>query len=493
MEVKTLQQILYNEQLLNVTPTGYFGALTRAAVIEYQRENGLPTTGFVGPLTRARLLITQSSTNTMVSQTASSSPTFTRNLFYGSSSRDVKTLQQILFNEQLLNVTPTGYFGALTRAAVIEYQRENGLPTTGFVGPLTLSKLNAINIDQTGARSSGGSSGPITAAVCGLGALFNSTTGQHCAPVTTYSGNVSYNSGGSNVSTTQTPPVNNPSQAMSGNGSTGSSQPVTNQESAISTTPVLLTELRFSSTTLSAPGWIFGAQHGGAISVQPTSAPDSSTTVVDALVGSYPVPTGGNYIWANYNIASLDTEDIYIEFWAKMPGVKEGLKFLKIFGKRSATPPNYANTTIGTNYNGGDYGSIPQVGFGDGTGLINDTQNPINLNGNYPKWIGRSYGTASVQTPQMGSFSSADWGTSWHHFRVHIKFNSGTTAQNEVQNGQVYLEIDGKVYANATGLYNRNPANGPIQTIDFFGWAQTETKPFQVWYDDIRISTGGFL
>ena len=58
--------------------------------------------------------------------------------------------------------------------------------------------------------------------------------------------------------------------------------------------------------------------------------------------------------------------------------------------------------------------------------------------------------------------------------------------------GEYYLEVDGKVYVNATGLYNRNPANGPIKRIAFFGWAQTETQPFQLWYDDIRISTGGF-
>ncbi len=255
---------------------------------------------------------------------------------------------------------------------------------------------------------------------------------------------------------------------------------------------VTLTQVQFNSTTLSAPGWGFGAQRGGSISVQPTSSANLGAPTGNALVGSYPAPgAGGQYIWANYNVSSLDTEDIYIEFWAKLPGAKEGCKFLKIFGER-LTSTNYADTTIFTNYNGGDYGAIGQVSFGDGTSLTNDSQHAINLNGNFPAWIGRSYGIASVQTPQMSDFSSADWGTGWHHFRVHVKFNSGTTAQNEVPDGEVYLEIDGKVYVNATGLYNRNPANGPIAYIEFFGWAQTETQPFQLWYDDIRISTGGF-
>ncbi len=258
---------------------------------------------------------------------------------------------------------------------------------------------------------------------------------------------------------------------------------------------VTLTELKFNSTTLTAPpGWTIGAQHGGTISVQPTSSPDASGNTVYALEGSYPVPAplGKEYMWANYDVAALNTEDVYIEFWAKMPGPKQGCKFVKIFG-RNLTQGNYADPTIGTDYTGVDFGAIRQIGFGDGSNLANDSQNVININGTNPQWIGRSYGTASLQTPAMSTFSSADWGTGWHHFRIHVKFNTGTTTQNEVPDGEVYLEIDGKVYADATALYNRNPANGPIQSVGFFGWAQSESHAFQVWYDDIRISTGGFL
>ena len=254
----------------------------------------------------------------------------------------------------------------------------------------------------------------------------------------------------------------------------------------------LLTELKFNSTTLSAPGWGFGAQHGGAISVQQTPGPTSGP--VYALVGSYPAPgLGGQFIWADYTVAALNTEDLYIEFWAQMPGVKEGCKFLKIFGVHPMGTNSYADMTFATNYAGGDYGALRQVTFGDGTAIPSDGQNAINLDGSYPTWIGRSYGTASVQTPQMHTFSSADWGSGWHHFRVHLKFNSGTSSQNEVPDGEVYLEIDGKVYVNATGLYNRNPANGPIDRVEFFGWAQSEPQPFRVVFSDIRISTGGFI
>jgi hypothetical protein len=274
-------------------------------------------------------------------------------------------------------------------------------------------------------------------------------------------------------------------------------------------TPQLLTELKFdaatpmatsalstpaaSIATLSPPGWTFTTVKGASLGVESTASPTVTGANVNALEGSYPVAgAGSQYIMVNYNLESLHAEDIYIEFWAKMPGAKGGCKFMKIFGDQTAAT-GVANTTIGPNYSGGDYGSIYLVTFGDGTGLLNDGQHSIWLDGQNPQSIGRSYGTATVLTPQDSAFSSADWGTAWHHFRIHVRFNSGTTAQNEIPDGEAYLEIDGKVYADATGLYNRNPANGPIHSVGFFGWAQQDPDPFQVWYYDIRISTGGFL
>jgi hypothetical protein len=281
-------------------------------------------------------------------------------------------------------------------------------------------------------------------------------------------------------------------------------------------TPQLLTELLFNSTTpttstiartastastqallptaqIGAPNWTIGAQNGASLSVQATPGPTGVT--VNALEGSYPsstVTTGAEFMWADYSVASLQTEDIYIEFWARMPGAKGGSKFLKIFGARP-TDTNFANTTFNTDYTGIDSGAILQILFGDGTVLSNDGQNAIKLNGSHPDMIGRSYGNAVVQTPQNTGFSSTDWGTGWHHFLIHAKFNSGTTAQNEVPNGEYFLEIDGKVYLDAVGLYNRNPANGPIDHIELFGWAQNDPAPFQVSYYDVKISTGGFM
>lgn len=63
---------------------------------------------------------------------------FTRDLRVGSFGNDVVKLQE------RLGVSPTWYiFGPKTLSAVLAYQRAQGLPTTGYVGPLTRAKLNA--------------------------------------------------------------------------------------------------------------------------------------------------------------------------------------------------------------------------------------------------------------------------------------------------------------------------------------------------------------
>jgi len=69
---------------------------------------------------------------------AQSSYSYTSDLTVGSTGAAVTALQT------QLGVSPaTGYFGSITKAAVVTYQTANGLPATGYVGPLTRAKLNA--------------------------------------------------------------------------------------------------------------------------------------------------------------------------------------------------------------------------------------------------------------------------------------------------------------------------------------------------------------
>lgn len=74
---------------------------------------------------------------------AASADTFTRYLTVGSRGSDVMQLQIILQAGGYLGVAPTGYYGQLTRLAVMAYQKKNNLEQVGSVGPKTRGLLNA--------------------------------------------------------------------------------------------------------------------------------------------------------------------------------------------------------------------------------------------------------------------------------------------------------------------------------------------------------------
>lgn len=193
-------------------------------------------------------------------------------------------------------------------------------------------------------------------------------------------------------------------------------------------------------------------------------------------------------------IADLNLNDVYVSFRSRMPGTKGGCKFVKWFGKNNG---NYHNATFGTTYSpesGEANGDINRISFGDGSGTSGDTANFVQLKGGYPAGVGRAYpATASVLTPQEANFTGADWGTTWHEFKMRMRFNSGTSALNEVADGIFYLEIDGKVYANVTGIFNRHYSNSLyFDYIAFGGHAQSNPSDFQLYFDDIKVSVGGF-
>jgi len=86
--------------------------------------------------------------------TSSAVGTFAKNLRFGDKNDDVKALQEFLITEGVYpEALVTGYFGLLTRAAAIKFQEKYradiltplGLTDgTGFVGPSTRVKINAI-------------------------------------------------------------------------------------------------------------------------------------------------------------------------------------------------------------------------------------------------------------------------------------------------------------------------------------------------------------
>jgi peptidoglycan hydrolase-like protein with peptidoglycan-binding domain len=119
--VKTLQT-----RLGGLPVTGFFGTLTKARVIEYQKFVGLPANG-VADL-RTQQVLAQRGWRTVTA----AYPT----LRAGMTSGAVKTLQV-----KLGGVPATGYYGTLTKARVTAYQKYSGLPTTGVADPVTQARL----------------------------------------------------------------------------------------------------------------------------------------------------------------------------------------------------------------------------------------------------------------------------------------------------------------------------------------------------------------
>lgn len=217
--------------------------------------------------------------------------------------------------------------------------------------------------------------------------------------------------------------------------------------------------------------------------------------------GVYPAGATDSVVGVSIrNLADLlDEGEVYVEFDARIVGAEaqQGCKFIKIFNNTADPQNNYANVTFGTNYTGLDDGGIISINYGDGTGVTNDTVNGIDLSDG--TLVGNTQDPGRAPSPVIevpnGIFASEDWGPDvWHHFRIKMKFNTGTTAENEQPDGELYLEIDGEVYCNVTGIFNRHYSNDRgIATVALFGVTQGNVPGMTIDYDNIKISKGGFV
>lgn len=81
---------------------------------------------------------------------------FTSQMDLGARGTQVTALQQYLATDSTVYPSGliTGYFGNLTRQAVINFQVKNGISAVGRVGPQTLAKLNELSGGMTGADMS---------------------------------------------------------------------------------------------------------------------------------------------------------------------------------------------------------------------------------------------------------------------------------------------------------------------------------------------------
>lgn len=133
--------------------TGFFGSLTEAAVMEFQQAKGLTVNGIADQQTRSMLLSETAGTpSAPVEASASDSPAASEeaiaepvaNLSFGSSGADVTELQKRLQAAGYYEGTPSGDFDVDTEAAVIRFQRDQGLQIDGVAGRTTQRRLAAM-------------------------------------------------------------------------------------------------------------------------------------------------------------------------------------------------------------------------------------------------------------------------------------------------------------------------------------------------------------
>jgi peptidoglycan hydrolase-like protein with peptidoglycan-binding domain len=142
-DVKELQKILIAEGLLKGTATGYFGAMTKTALIKWQIKNKLEAKGVFGPASRNFINVQNEVEVTPTTATASTTPSyvFTKDLKLGARGDGVKELQKALIAGGHLTGEVTGYFGPMTKKALAQWQAKNGLPATGFFGPMSRNRF----------------------------------------------------------------------------------------------------------------------------------------------------------------------------------------------------------------------------------------------------------------------------------------------------------------------------------------------------------------
>jgi peptidoglycan hydrolase-like protein with peptidoglycan-binding domain len=134
--------------------TGEYGSATKTAVIRFQSINGLTTDGIAGSATQSKLY--SSSAESLI-------------LKVGSSGEAVQTLQLKLKALGYFSGTGTGYYGAVTKAAVISFQKASGLTADGIAGPKTRVKAFSSSAAYTSSNASSSTSAIADIALAQLG------------------------------------------------------------------------------------------------------------------------------------------------------------------------------------------------------------------------------------------------------------------------------------------------------------------------------------
>ncbi|MEG1195959.1 MAG: peptidoglycan-binding protein [Clostridia bacterium] len=155
-DVKRLQQQLKNLGYYTGSVDGTYGEGTATAVQSFQSVNGLTSDGKAGKATQEKLYSANAkkkpagsnnnNNNNAGKPTKKPASSYTNGktdiyLRIGSSGAQVKILQNRLIVLGYMSGTADGDFEETTEAAVIAFQKRNGIYSDGIAGPTTLTKL----------------------------------------------------------------------------------------------------------------------------------------------------------------------------------------------------------------------------------------------------------------------------------------------------------------------------------------------------------------
>lgn len=147
-DVSALQQRLTHLGYFKGNVTGYFGSVTKEAVVQFQKDRGLTPDGIVGENTQTSLSESEQAKSKPQSEHSSDSEL----LQLGDRGDRVANVQQKLTAAGFSN-GEQGVFDDATESAVKQFQESKGLEVDGIVGPQTLAALTENTDSELNTKS----------------------------------------------------------------------------------------------------------------------------------------------------------------------------------------------------------------------------------------------------------------------------------------------------------------------------------------------------